>query len=254
MLTSWGKQMRSRGAMHLGKKRRYIIAAGFAVPIIIIAIYSAAQSDPYRNSKVWNFDSPRENTGMSCGAFCVTPTVPNFAFTDTGGPHEKGIWIVKSDETTPSKPNVLARLSSNQTGSGYHLAIAPEGAYSYFEASVKFKIISGQQQRAAGLIVRFQDVDHYFVLMADAMNHRFSLCRAQTGFQGLVCTQDKDVNITIGQWHSIRAEVAAQGIAGYLDDVRLLQRNDQNYLSGGPIGLWTKGDSNVYFDDLKVLY
>jgi hypothetical protein len=25
-------------------------------------------------------------------------------------------------------------------------------------------------------------------------------------------------------------------------------------LSGGPIGLWTKGDSNVYFDDLKVIY
>ena len=253
MLTSTGKQMRSREAMHQGKKRRYIIAASVAVPIIIFAIYSAAQSDPYRNSKVWNFDSPKENTGMSCGAFCVTAPVPSFAFTDTGGPQEKGSWIVMSDESAPSKPNVLARLSSNQTGSGYHIAIEPQGAYSDFEASVKFKIISGEQQRAAGLIVRFQDVNHYFVLMADAMNHKFSLCRAQTGFQGLVCTQDKDVNITIGQWHSIRAEVAGQGIAGYLDDVRLLQRNDQNYLSGGPIGLWTKGDSNVYFDDLKVL-
>lgn len=254
MLTRRGKQMRSRGAAPLGKKRRYIIAASVAVPIIIIAVYSAAQSDPYRNSRVWNFDSPKENTGMSCGAFCVTTPVPNFAFMDTGGQQEKGSWIVKADETAPSKPNVFARLSSNQTGSGYHLAITPGGVYSYFEASVKFKIISGEQQRAAGLIVRFQDVNHYFVLMADSMNHRFSLCRAQTGFDGLVCTQDKDVNITIGQWHSIRADVAAQGIAGYLDDVRLLQRNDQNYLSGGPIGLWTKGDTNVYFDDLKVLY
>jgi hypothetical protein len=254
MLTSRGKHMRSRGTMHQSKKRRYIIAASVAVPIIIVALYSAAKSDPYPNSKVLNFDSLKENTGMSCGAFCVTPPVPNFAFTDTGGPQEKGSWIVKSDETSPSKPNVLARLSSNQTGSGYHLAIASEGAYSNFDASVKFKIISGEQQRAAGLIVRFQDVNHYFVLMADAMNHKFSLCRAQTGFEGLVCTQDKDVNITIGQWHSIRAEVAAQGIAGSLDNVRLLQRNDQNYLSGGPIGLWTKGDSNVYFDDLKVLY
>ncbi len=254
MLTSRGKQMRSRGAMHHGKKRRYIIAASIAVPILIFAIYSAAESDPYRNSKAWNFDSSKENTGMSCGAFCVTPQVPNFAFVDTGGQQEKGSWIVKSDETAPSKPNVLARLSSDQTGSGYHIAIASEGAYSDFQASVKFKIISGEQQRAAGLIVRFQDIDHYFVLMADAMNQRFSLCRAQTGFQGLVCTQDQHVNITIGQWHSIRAEVAAQGIAGYLDDVRLLQRNDQNYLSGGPIGVWTKGDSNVYFDDLKVLY
>jgi hypothetical protein len=58
----------------------------------------------------------------------------------------------------------------------------------------------------------------------------------------------------LGQWHSIRADVAGQGIAGYLDGVRLIQRNDQNYMGGGPIGLFTKGDSNVYFHDLKVLY
>lgn len=250
----WGEQMRSREDMHQRRKRRYIIAASVAVPIIIFALYSAAQSNPYRNSKVWNFESPKEKTGMSCGAFCVIPPAPKFAFMDMGGQEAKGSWIVKSDETDPSKPKVLARLPSNETGSGYHMAIAPGGAYSEFQASVKFKIVSGEEQRAAGLIVRFQDVNHYFVLVADAMNHRFSLCRAQTGYQGLVCTQDKYVNITTGQWHSIRAEVAAQGIAGDLDDVRLLQRNDQNYLSGGPIGFWTKGDSNVYFHDLKVLY
>lgn len=253
MLTRGGKQMHSREAIHESRKRRYIIAASVAVPIIIFALYYTAQSDPYRNSKVWNFDSTMR-TGMSCGALCVIHPVPNFAFTDIGGQQEKGGWIVKSDETAPSKHNVLARLSSNETGSGYHIGIAQEGAYSNFEASVKFKIISGEQQQAAGLIVRFQDVNHYFVLMADAMNHRFSLCRAQTGFQGLVCAEDKDVNITIGQWHSIEADVAGPGIAGYLDHVRLLQSNDQNYMSGGPIGLWTKGDSNVYFADLKVLY
>jgi hypothetical protein len=245
--------MRLREGMHKNRKRRYIIAASVAVPIIIFALYSTAQSEPYRNSKIWNFVSPKEKTGMSCGAYCVIPPAPNFAFINMLGQQEKGVWIVKPDETDPSKPEVLASLPSNESGAGYHLAIAPGGAYSQFQANVKFKIISGEQ-RVAGLIVRFQDVNHYFVLMVDAMNHKFSLCRAQTGFQGLVCTQDKDVNITIGQWHSITAEVAGQGIAGYLDDVRLLQRNDQNYMSGGPIGLFTKGDSNVYFHDLKVLY
>jgi hypothetical protein len=239
--------------LEANRKKRYIIAASVAVPIIIFALYSTAQSEPYRNSKIWNFVSPKEKTGMSCGAYCVVPPVPNFAFVNMLGQQEKGAWIVKPDETDPSKPEVLESLPSNESAEGYHLAIAPGGAYSQFQASVKFKIISGEQ-RIAGLIVRFQDVNHYFVLMADAMNHKFSLCRAQTGFQGLVCTQDRDVNITIGDWHSMRAEVAGQGIAGYLDGVRLLQRNDQNYMSGGPIGLFTKGDSNVYFHDLKVLY
>jgi len=230
--------MASKIPMHHGRKKRYILAATVAVPIIIFASYSAAQSNPYRNSKIMNFDSYEDNT---------TPTT--FAF--TGGQQEKGTWVVKSDETSPSKPNVLARLSSNGTGSGYQIGIVPGGSYSNFEASVKFKIIYGEQQQAAGLVVRFQDVNHYFVLVADAMNHRFSLCRAQT--DALVCTQDTAAEITTGQWHTIKAQVAAQGIAGFLDDMRLLQRNDEHYLSGGQIGLWTKGDSNVYFDDLKVV-
>jgi hypothetical protein len=240
--------------MHRSRRRRYIIAASVAVPIILFALYSTAQSNPYRNSKIWNFESSKEKTDISCGASCVNEPVSKLVFMDKGGQQEKGSWIVKPDEIDPYKHNVLARLPSNGSGSGYHIAITPGGTYSNFEASAKFKIISGKQERAAGLIVRFQDINHYFVLMADAMNHRFSLCRAQTGYQGLVCTQDKDVNITIGQWHSIKALVAAQGIAGYLDDVRLIQRNDQNYMSGGPIGLWTKGDSNVYFTGLKVIY
>jgi hypothetical protein len=253
MLTKVGS-MRLGEGLQENRKKRYIIAASVAVPIIIFALYSTAQSEPYRNSKIWNFVSPKEKTGMSCGAYCVVPPAPNFAFLNMLGQEEKGGWIVKPDETDPSKPEVLASLLNNETGAGgYHLAIAHGGAYSEFQGSIKFKIISGGQG-VAGLILRFQDVNHYFVLMADAMNHKFSLCRAQTGFQGLVCTQDKDVSITTGQWHSIKAEVSGQGIAGYLDGVRLIQRNDENYMSGGPIGLFTKGNSNVYFYDLKVLY
>jgi hypothetical protein len=231
--------MRSRGAILQGKRRRYIIAASVAIPIIIVMLYATAHSSQYRYYNVWNFDS-----------------LQGLAFTETPGAQAKGIWFIKPVESAPSASNVLARVSGNQSGSGsgYHIAVETTGAYSYFVASVKLKIISGEHHRAAGLIVRFQDANHYFVLMADAMNHSFSLCRAQTGFEGLVCVQDKNVTITTGQWHSISAQVAAQGIAGYLDGVRLLRTNEQNYASGGQIGMWTGGDSNVYFDDLNVSY
>jgi hypothetical protein len=73
-----------------------------------------------------------------------------------------------------------------------------------------------------------------------------------------LCTQDSNANIATGQWHSIVAQVAGPGgepaIAGYLDGVRLLQSYDANYMNGGQVGLWTKGDSTVYFDDLGVKY
>ena len=227
--------------MDEGRRKRYLIAASVAVPVILIALYGAAQSATYKNFQSWNFQSYQENTSLNA-----------FISMDTGGQQGKGAWIIKSDDTAASKPNVLARISSDETRSGYHILVTSEGSYSNFEASVKFKIISGKQAQAAGLIVRFQGLNRYFVLRADALNNVFSLCRAQV--EGLICTQDRDVNITKGQWHSITAEVASQGIGGYLDGTRLLLGNDLNYISGGQIGLWTKGDSNVYFDDLKVNY
>ncbi|PWU79953.1 MAG: hypothetical protein DLM72_14715 [Candidatus Nitrosopolaris wilkensis] len=232
--------------MYQGRKKRYIFAAIIAIPVILVAFFAAEQQHPYRNSKTWNFDSYPENS-----------SIPNtFVRIDTGGTQAKGTWAVKPDETAPSNPNVLARLSNTKTGSGYHMLIQAEGAYSNFEAGVKFKIMSGREQQVAGLIVRFQDTSAYFVLQADALSHRFSLCRAQPGI--IVCTQDTDVSITIGQWHSIMVQVAGAGgepgIVGYLDGKRLLQRYDQHYMTGGQIGLWTKGDSIVYFDDLGVAY
>jgi hypothetical protein len=163
-----------------------------------------------------------------------------------------GSWAIKSDQTAPSKPNVLARVSGDGIGTGYHLLLIARGSYDSFDASVKFMIISGKEDQTAGLVVRFEDINHYFVLRADAMNNKFSLCRIQIG--AVVCTQDVDVSITKGQWHTITAQVAPPGIAGFLDGKRLLQRNDQNYSGGGQIGLLTKGDSNVYFDNLIINY
>ncbi|MRN61439.1 MAG: hypothetical protein FIO03_05230, partial [Nitrosopumilales archaeon] len=130
-------QMPSRISMHEGRKKRYIIAAIVAVPVILVAFFLAEQQHPYRQSKMWNFDSYPENS-----------PIPNtFMQIDTGGTQAKGAWAIKTDETASSKPNVLARLSNNKTGSGYHMLIEAEGSYSNFEAAVKFKIISGREQQ-----------------------------------------------------------------------------------------------------------
>jgi hypothetical protein len=233
-------------SVRIGRRKRYIIAASIAVIAISFALYNAAQSNPYKNSKVWNFDSYQQN---SLPEIFLPMQQQQPASGDDGG-----TWIVKSDESAPSKPNVLAKLSSNRTDSGYSmLTIQEDGIYSSnLRASIKFKIISEEKEKSAvGLIVRLQDRNHYFVLVADAVNNRFSLCRAEP--ERLICTQDVDVNVTTGQWHTITAQVSAQGIAGYIDDRLLIRRYDQHYMFG-QIGLWTKGDTEAYFDDLGIDY
>jgi hypothetical protein len=227
-----------------GRKRRYILITIIAVPAIAAALIFAHQQGPYANSILLNFDS--------YGNSSIGKT---FVRIDTGTPQPKGIWVIKTDPSAPSKSNVLARLSNGESGSDYHMLIKSAGIYSSFQAEVKFKVVSGKQS-FAGLVIRFQDTDRYFVLQADAKNHKFSLCRAQPGI--ILCTQDTTAYIASGQWHSIVAQVAGAGgepgVVGYLDGIRLIQRYDTNYMNGGQIGLWTKGDSTVYFDDLSVSY
>jgi hypothetical protein len=238
VLNNWRKLSR-RTAIHKGRKKRYIIATSIAVVSISIALYNAAETHPYKNSKTWNFDSYQEKSMLGKMLSIGTNS------------EDKGTWVIKSDELAPSKPNLLAKLSNNETGSAYHLLIMPEGVYTNFEASVKFKITSGEKEQAAGLIIRFQDMNHYIVIIADAMNHRFSLARAEA--ENLIFTQDVNYNITIGQWHAIMVQVGSQGIAAYLDGKQILLRSDQHYITG-QIGLWTKGDTEAYFDDLKIAY
>jgi hypothetical protein len=206
---------------------------------ISIAFYESQVNFPWKNSHVWNFNSYPVNT--------VPPNFAAFEMDPT-----PGLWVVKADDSAPFPPNVFAKLPGGDNKTKYHLQIIPDSPYSSFEeVKVKFKIISGQNAQAAGLVLRFVDNDHYFVLMADATNNRFSLCKDEPGY--LVCNYEHLISISTGQWHTISATVSPEGIGGYLDNQLLIRANNEAYQTG-QIGLWTKGDTEAYFDDLELSY
>jgi len=220
------------------RKRRYTIAAIIAGIGIAIAFYNSEQSFSYKNSKEWNFDSYQDNT-----------LPPEFSYSETDS--SLGLWIVKSDDSTATKPNVLAKLPGNDN-LDYHMQLMPDSPTVTSAAiSMKFKIVSGQKAEAAGLILRFIDKSHYFVLMADAMNNRISLCKSDIEF--IVCNYEAKAQISVGQWHTLKAFVSSEGVGGFLDDKLFIKANNQYYQTG-QIGLWTKKDTEAYFDDLKIDY
>lgn len=231
--------MSTNRSVRWGRKKRYAIALIVAIIGISIAYYYAIENGPYKNIKEWSFDSYKDNT------------VPEgFSYFQTDTQHD--FWVVKSDSSAPSVPNVLAKLTNNDTTLDYHIQLMPDGVQSAnYEASVQVKINSGEKSQAAGLIFRLVDTRQYFVLVADAANKTFSLCRAEPG--KLLCLVDKQANVTTDQWHTITASVSAQGIGGYLDGNEIIKRYDQHY-QNGQIGLWTKKDTQAYFDDLKIKY
>ncbi len=222
----------------LSRKQRYAIFAVVTAIGIAIAFSNALSNFNYSNSKEWNFDSYQNNAIPS-----------DFAAFQSNSP--QGQWIVKADDSAPSKPNVLASLPGGNS-SGYHIQIMPDSpTTSDARISVQFKIMPGHTVEKAGLVVRFIDPSHYFVLMADPQNNRLSLCKADIQF--VVCNYERNVTISAGQWHTLEATISSMGIGGWLDGEEIIKANNQ-YYSSGQIGLWTKGDTEAYFDDLKIKY
>jgi hypothetical protein len=218
------------------KKTRLAIFAVITIIGISYAYYNTQINSGYHHAKIWNFDTYQNGT------------IPQgFADLSTD---QKPYWIVKSDPTAPSKPNVLEKIPMND--SDYHLQLIPGSPTVDTEnVTMSFKIVSGDHAKSAGMILRFIDPKHYFVLMADSEQNRLSLCKNTPDF--LICNYDKSVTITPGQWHTMEALVSSQGISASLDGQIIIRANDHNYQSG-QVGMWTKKDTGAYFDDFKIEY
>lgn len=221
----------------LDRKKRIAIFAIITIIGISIAYYNGQTSSVYKHTKIWDFDSFEDNT---------TPQGFSGLSTD-----QNDSWVVKSESSAPSKPNVLEKKVFNDT-EDYHAQLFPNlPTISSANMTMKFKIVSGEKAQSAGLLLRFIDTKHYFVIMADSMANRLSLCKQTPDF--LICNYDKTVTITRGEWHTLKALLSTQGIAVYLDGKVVIRANDQNYQSGD-VGLWTKQDTVAYFDDIKIEY
>ncbi|MDE1766532.1 MAG: hypothetical protein KGI27_09740 [Thaumarchaeota archaeon] len=222
----------------MSRKKRYALFAVITAIGVSVALYNSLHSFNYGHSKDWNFDSYQNNALPS-----------DFAAFQSNSP--SGLWVIKADDSAPSKPNVFASLPVGNS-SGYHMQVMPDSPdTSDAQISVKFKIMPGHHVEQAGLIIRFIDPSHYFVLMADPQNNRLSLCKADIQF--LVCNYETHVPISTGQWHTLEATISSEGIGGWLDGSELIKANNEYYQTG-QIGLWTKDDTEAYFDDLQIKY
>ncbi|MGI0066277.1 MAG: hypothetical protein ACREA5_02295 [Nitrosotalea sp.] len=219
------------------KKRRLVIFAVITIIGISFAYYNTQINSGYHHVIMWDFDSYQNGT------------IPQgFAGLSTD---QQTLWMIKSDPSATSKPNVLEKIPNNDTAD-YHLQLIPNSPSVDTEnVTMKFKIVSGENAKSAGMILRFIDSKHYFVLMADSAQNRLSLCKNTPDF--LICNYDKQVTIAPGEWHTMQALVSSQGIAASVDGQLLIRANDHNYQSG-EVGMWTKKDTGAFFDDFRIEY
>jgi hypothetical protein len=211
-----------------------LIAVLLVISVLLIPISVTAQT----NGRTWNFD--QDAVGKPAAGFA-------FALTGQG---TVGQWVVMKEPTAPSQPNVLAQTSQDNTDYRFPLAIAEDTSYKDLSLSVKFKAISGKVDQGAGLVFRLKDKDNYYIVRANALENNFRLYHVVKGRR--VQFAGANFKVSSQQWHEIKVEARNDEFKCYYDGQFKFSAKDATFRDAGKIGLWTKADSVIYFDDLTA--
>src|SRR2546428_3605279 len=120
---------------------------------------------------------------------------PGWTATKTGTGTEK--WTIETDNTAPSKPNVL-KQSGQAT---YPVCIKDDTNLKDGFVGVKFKPVAGKEDQAGGVIWRAKDSDNYYIARANALEGNLTIYHTIKGKR----TEKKRTNMKVasGEWHTL---------------------------------------------------
>jgi hypothetical protein len=213
----------------------------------LIVTFLLASASVLAQTTTVNFDQDKEG---------APPANTTTALTGRGKP---GKWTVMKDDTAPSKGNVLAQTDADPTGYRFPVIVFDTITAKDADISVKTKAISGKGDQGGGIVWRYKDKDNYYIVRANALEDNVVLYKVQNGkredlpLKGAGRTYGKKTKVPSGQWNTLRVTAKANLFTVYLNGAKLYEVEDGTFTEAGKVGLWTKADSVIHFDDLQVI-
>ncbi len=159
-------------------------------------------------------------------------------------------WEVRQDHLAPSAPNVLVQSGKAKPGENFALLLLDNVVMAHGEIAVRFKALSGDEDQAAGIVYRYKDPQNYYVIRANSKEDNCVLYRVKKGKRKLL--DEKNVIVSPYTWHELRVTFANENYTALIDGELILGGKDKSFKDPGQVGLWTKSDSVIAFDDLRV--
>ena len=118
------------------------------------------------------------------------------------------------------------------------------------EISVRFKGVSGRIDQGAGILFNLKTNGDYLTARANPLENNLVLWKFENGKRSSV-KWIRNTPTPSRQWHDLKVRIAGNKVEGYLNGKLYLEHTLLQPVSG-KIGLWSKADSHVYFDDFTV--
>jgi hypothetical protein len=118
------------------------------------------------------------------------------------------------------------------------------------EISLRFKGVSGRIDQGAGILFNLQTNGDYLTVRANPLENNLVLWKFEKGKRSSV-KWIRNTPTPTRTWHDLKVRIAGNKVEGYLNG-KLYLEHDLSAPVSGRIGLWSKADSYVYFDDYAV--
>ena len=118
------------------------------------------------------------------------------------------------------------------------------------EITVRFQGISGRIDQGAGILFDLKPNGDYLTIRANCLENNLVLWKFEKGKRSSV-VWIRNTPTPTRQWHDLKVRIAGAKIEGYLNGKRFLEHTWTEPISGR-VGLWSKADSYVFFDDYIV--
>jgi hypothetical protein len=187
-----------------------------------------------------------------------TATVVDFEAAAAALPCEPGLtgggapveWQLLDDPTAPAGPRVLAETSGDATNFRFPLCILPDQTPADVSIVTSFKAVEGRVDQAAGVMVRLQDANNYYIARANALEGNVRFYKVENGQRIQIASAN--VVVANGQWQTLELRMQGNRAEVLLNGVILFDAVDETFAAGGRVGVWTKADSLTYFDGIVV--
>lgn len=231
----------------------------------VISVAKAADTTPETNVQTNNsgkafFDFSQETVGAAPRTFA--PAVGNWII---GNDKDNTVLVVDGRKWKRGIASAgLADKAKALYGERYAEFLDNVTAYAYFpfavaqnvdnftggEISVRFKAIAGRIDQGAGILFDLKTNGDYYALRANPLENNLVLWRYKHGRRSSV-SWVRNVKTPSRKWHSLKLTVEGNLIKGYVNGIHYMSERLPKPVAG-KVGLWTKADSVIYFDDYQV--
>jgi hypothetical protein len=119
------------------------------------------------------------------------------------------------------------------------------------EITVRFQGLSGQIDQGAGILFNLKPNGDYLTIRANCLENNLVLWKFENGRRSQV-KWIRDTPTATREWHTLKVKITGPKVEGYLDGKLYLEHTLPEPVSGR-VGLWSKADSFMYFDDFAVV-